>query len=160
VNKKMIKEMKMKLKQFFCGSLCKETPFKFKSSTPIEGDTVRTILKEAYPNAEIRIADSYYDLVPYSELLRWLNTDSLEQMHWIIDIWDCDDFARESRCRMMRLNRINNMNLVYAYCEGWVPGGYHAFNLSICDGIKIIEPQNDDTKDWKKSDYQPDFIQV
>jgi hypothetical protein len=117
-------------------------------------------LREAYPDAYIRIADESYDIVSYSELLRWLNTDSLDKMRYIADIGDCDDFARESRCRMMRLNRIHNKNFIYAYCEGWVPGGYHAFNLSLCGGIKIIEPQNDDTKDWKKSDYKPDFIQL
>lgn len=147
------------LKQILC-SFCKEKPFRFKTTTPIEGDVIRAIFREAYPDAEIRIADGLYDIVSFSELKRWLNTDSLSEMRYIKDIWDCDDFARESRCRMLRLNRIHNKNFMYAYVEGYTPMGYHAFSSSLCDGIKIIEPQNDDTKGWKKSNYKPDFIQL
>lgn len=152
------------LKQLICTRLCTEQkPFLFSpgSITPIKGSTLRTILKEAYPYAHIRIADVSYDVISYSELLRWLNADSLDKMRYIAEIADCDDFARESRCRMMRLNRIHHKNFMYAYCEGNTLLGYHAFNLSFCGGeIKIIEPQNDDTRGWHKSDYKPDFIQL
>lgn len=153
-----------KLKQFICTLLCTEPKsFMFLPGEiiSIKGGILRTILKEAYPNAHIRIADGSYDIVSYNELKRWLNTDSLDKMRYIAEIVDCDDFARESRCRMMRLNRIHNKNFMYAYCEGHTPMGYHAFNLSFCDGeMKIIEPQNDDTRGWHKSDYKPDFIQL
>lgn len=152
------------LKHLICSFLCAEQkPFVFLSGEiiPIKGSTLRTILKQAYPDAHIRIADGLYNIVSYSELKRWLNTDSLNKIRYIKDIWDCDDFARESRCRMIRLNRIHHKNFMYAYCEGYTPVGYHAFNLSFCDGnIKIIEPQNSDTQDWHKSDYKPDFIQL
>ena len=152
-----------KLKQIICASLCAKKPFVFpsRSITPIKGSTLWTILKDAYPDAHIRIADSKYHIIPYTELKRWLNADSLNNMRYIAEIADCDDFARESRCRMLHLNRAHHRNFIYAYCEGNTPMGYHAFNLSFCDGdIKIIEPQNDDTKGWKKSDYNPDFIQL
>ena len=153
-----------KLKQLICALLCTEKkPFAFSpdSLTPIKGSTLQTILEEAYPDAHIRIADHPYNIFSYSELIRWLNADSLDKMRYIKDIWDCDNFALESRCRMLQLNRAHLKNFVYAYCEGYTPIGYHAFNLSFCDGdIKIIEPQNDDTKDWHKSDYKPDFIQL
>ena len=151
------------LKTLICTFLCKQKSFTFLPSdiTSIKGDTLRAILKHVYPDAYIKIADIPYDIVSYSELERWLNTDSLDKIQYIKDIWDCDDFARESRCRMMRLNRAHKRNFVYAYCEGYTPMGYHAFNLSFCNGdIKIIEPQNDDTKSWHKSDYKPDFIQL
>ena len=152
------------LKQLICSFLCAEQKsfiFSSDSIMPIKGSTLRTILKEAYPDAHIRIADGSYDIFSHSELLRWLNTDSLDKIRYIKDIWDCDDFARESRCRMMRLNRIYHKNFMYAYCEGKTPLGYHTFNLSFCDGaIKIVEPQNDDTRDWRKSDFKPDFIQL
>ena len=153
---------KFSVKKYICSLLC-ERPFVFLpgDTIPIKGSTLGTILKVTYPEADIRIADLPYNIVSYSELLRWLSVDSLDKVRYIADIWDCDDFARESRCRMMRLNRIHNMNFMYAYVEGWTPMGYHAFNLSFCDGnIKIIEPQNDDTKDWRFSDYKPDFIQL
>lgn len=151
------------IKKLICSLLCEEKPFAFLPSSiiPIKGTTLRTILKVSYPDAHIRIADGSYDVISYTELLRWLNTDSLDKIRHIKDIWDCDDFARESRCRALRLNRIHKQNFMYAYCEGYTPMGYHAFNLSFCDGsLRIIEPQNDDTKDWHKSDYKPDFIQV
>ena len=52
-------------------------------------------------------------------------------------------------------------NLAYGECWGNTLRGYHAFCLAYCEGeIKILEPQNDDTKDWKKSDYKPDFIKI
>lgn len=152
------------LKQLICTFLCAEQkPFIFSpdSILPIRGNTLRTILKETYPDAHIRIADGPYNIISYRELKRWLNTDSLDKMRYIKDIWDCDDFARESRCRMLRLNRRYQKNFMYAYCEGYTPIGYHAFNLSFCGGnIKIIEPQNDDTGGWHRSDYKLDFIQL
>lgn len=152
------------LKRILCNLLCdreKTSVFLPGETIPIKGSTLRTILKEAYPDAHIRIADHSYDIFSHSELIRWLNTDSLNKIRYIRDIWDCDDFARESRCRMLRLNRMHRKNFMYAYCEGYTPMGYHAFNLSFCDGeIKIIEPQNDDTRGWHKSDYKPDFIQI
>ena len=156
--------MKATLRQLICTFLCaKQKPFAFSpgSLTPTKSSTLRTVLEEAYPDAHIRIADKSYDVISYSELLRWLNTDSLNKIQYIKDIWDCDDFARESRCRIMRLNRIHKKNFMYAYSEGYTPLGYHAFNLSFCDGkLRIIEPQNDDTKEWHKSDFKPDFIQL
>jgi len=124
-------------KQLICAFLCTgRKPFVFSpgSVTHIKGSTLRTFLKEAYPDAHIRIADSTYNIVSYAELIRWLNTDSLDKMRYIAEIADCDDFARESRCRMMRLNRIHHKNFMYAYCEGNTPMGYHAFDLSFCDG--------------------------
>ena len=154
----------MSIKKRICSLLCKEgKSFAFLPGevVPIENSTIRTILKQTYPGAHVRIADGLYNIVSYSELLRWLNTDSLDKMRYIKDVLDCDDFARESRCRIMRLNRAHGKNFMYAYCEGYTPMGYHAFCLSFCDGsIKIVEPQNDDTKDWHKSDYKPDFIQL
>lgn len=156
--------MMTRLYKFLKRILCAEQkPFTFSpdSLTPIKGSTLRAILKEAYPDAHIRIADHSYDAFSHSELIRWLNTDSLDKMRYIKDIWDCDNFALESRCRMLRLNRAHHKNFVYAYCEGDTPLGYHAFSLSFCDGVLWIpEPQNDDTKGWHKSDYKPDFIQL
>jgi len=152
----------MNIKKYICSLLC-EKPFAFLpgETTPIKGSTIGTILKNAYPEAHIRIADLPYNIVSYSELIRWLGVDSLDEIRYMETVFDCDDFARESRCWMMRLNRIHNKNFMYAYVEGYTPLGYHAFNLSFCDGeIKIIEPQNDDTKGWQFSDYKPDFIQL
>ena len=139
-------------------------PFKFSEENMkrMWGHYLEGILKKVYPDAEIRIADRWYTINSFSETVRWLEADSLDKMRYLKTVRDCDDFARESRCRMMRLNRDNTQrNWMYAYCEGNTPEGYHAFNLVVDNNLKIwiIEPQNDTTCLWKTSEYRPDFIQ-
>ena len=131
--------------------------FTFKDTRDISGSELMRVISSAYPDAHIYIADVAYKHVSYDELLRWLNEDSLDQMRWVEDIWDCDNFAVESYYRAHKVVG----NLVYGECWGDTPTGYHAFCIAYCDGkIKIIEPQNDDTSDWEKSDYKPDFIKI
>ncbi len=138
--------------------ICDQQPlFTFKETHDISGSELMQVISSAYPDARIYIADAVYKHISYDELLRWLNEDSLDRMRWVEDIWDCDDFAVESYCRAHKVVG----NLVYGECWGDTPTGYHAFCLAYCDDkIKIIEPQNDDTNDWKKSDYKPDFIKI
>jgi len=154
----------MNLRHIICQALCpKQKPFRFENADyDIFAHEIVDIIEKAYPDAELRISDRMYIIPPYSELIRWLNTDSLNEMRYLKTVSDCDDFALESRCRIRELGRINNVNYLYAYCEGCVPAGYHAFNLTIRSEdmqIIIIEPQNDETMHWKQSDYKPDFIQ-
>jgi len=131
--------------------------FTFKETYTISGSELMRVISSAYPDAHIYIADAEYKHVSYDELLRWLNEDSLDQMCWVEDIWDCDNFAVESYCRVHKVVG----NLAYGECWGNTPTGYHVFCIAYCiDKIKIIEPQNDDTKDWKKIDYKPDFIKI
>lgn len=142
------------LQPYICG---RQPHFKFKETYDISGSELRRVISSVYPNARIYIADAIYKYVSYDELVRWLNEDSLDQMRWVENIWDCDNFAVESYCRAHKAVG----NLAYGECWGNTPIGYHAFCLAHCDGkIKIIEPQNDDTKDWKKSDYKPDIIKI
>jgi len=84
-------------------------------------------------------------------------------MRWVEDIWDCDNFSLESFCMMKRLGEQLGINPAYGEAWGGTPLGYHAFNIAYVkrgemQKIVIIEPKNDDTKEWKKSDYKPDFI--
>ena len=104
-------------------------------------------------------------MVKWDELVEWLNRDSLSEMRWLEDVWDCDDFADESSCRMHILGRIQNKNFAYRIAWGETPLGFHAFCIAyiVKDDKKklvITEPQNDDTKDWKMSDYKPSFIKI
>lgn len=131
--------------------------FTFKETHDISGSELMRVISSAYPDARIYIADAAYKHVSYDELLRWLNEDSLDKMCWVKDIWDCDNLAVESYCRAHKVVG----NLAYGECWGNTPTGYHVFCIAYCTGkVKIIEPQNDDTNDWKKVDYKPDFIKI
>jgi uncharacterized protein YhaN len=137
--------------------------FRFQFSERVSGDEIYEALRNAFPKASIRMADAYYDIIMWDELLQWLNEDSLNEMKWCEDVWDCDDFADQSACRMHLLGRIQNKNFAYRIAWGNTPLGYHAFCLAYVlkneiREIVIIEPQNDDTKEWRRSDYKPDYI--
>ncbi len=153
------------LKKWLCSKLnCEVEPtFRFRRTYPITWSELARCLRDAYPNATLKVADVNYHYVEWEELLIWLNIDSLDRMRWIDDIWDCDNFSLESFCRMKRLGEQLGINPAYGEAWGRTPLGYHAFNITYVrkgeeEKIIIIEPRNDDTKEWKRSDYKPDFI--
>ena len=165
------------LQKLFCTRVLKEKEeleqqlerylptFRFKFTLPVSGSELTAALREAFPEADLRIHDATYDMVNWDELIEWLNKDSLSEMRWLPEIWDCDDFADESSCRMHILGRIQEKNFAYRIAWGDTPMGYHAFSIAyVLKGgdkkIIIPEPQNDDTRGWKKSDYKPDFIKI
>jgi len=135
--------------------------FRFKEAGIISGHELHLKLQELNPDARVYIADGIYVYVREEELDRWLNSDSLDKMVWLTDVWDCDNFAAESFCRAHR--RLGN--IAYGIAWGQTNAGYHGFNVALVEvsgelAVRIIEPQNDDTRDWKKSDYKPDFIKI
>ena len=163
--------------KLFCSSLLKRNQeleellerylpsFRFTYTLQVQGKELEEALRKAFPEANIKIHDAFYDMVKWDELVEWLNRDSLSEMRWLEDVWDCDDFADESSCRMHILGRIQNKNFAYRIAWGDTPMNYHAFCIAyvLKDGDKkvvIVEPQNDDTLGWKKSDYKPDFIKI
>lgn len=156
-----------RLKTWLCSKLkCEAEPtFRFRRTYPITGGELARCLRKAYPASQLKVADVTYHYVEWEELLTWLKTDSLDKMRWIDDIWDCDNFSLESFCRMKRLGALLGINIAYGEAWGDTPLGYHAFNIAYVkkdemQKIVIIEPRNDDTKGWKKSDYKPDFIKI
>ena len=129
----------------------------------VSGTTLYHTLTNTFPEARIYMTDGNYKYMTFDELVRWLNTDSLDEMRWIEDIWDCDNFSVESYCRIHRYKTLDNI----AYGESWgdTPAGFHAFNIAYIGTLAkgklvIIEPQNDNTKDWKQSDFKPTFIKI
>jgi len=92
--------------------------FRFSYTMQVSGDEVRKALEKVFPLANLRIGDSSYDIVKWDELLDWLNKDSLSEIKWCKDIWDCDDFADESACRMHLLGRIQEKNFGYRIAWG------------------------------------------
>ena len=163
--------------KLFCSSLLKRNQeleellerylpsFRFTFTQRVRGEELKNALRAAFPEADIKIHDAFYDMVKWEELVEWLNKDSLSEMQWIEDIFDCDDFADESSCRMHILGKIQEKNFAYRIAWGDTPMGYHAFCIAyVLKGddkrIVILEPQNDYTQGWKKSDYKPDFIKI
>lgn len=140
--------------------------FRFKSTMSVQGDELASALRKAFPTLKtLKIADSVYDMVKKDELVEWLNEDSLSDMCWLETVNDCDDFAIESTCRIKILSRIQIKNIAYGEAWGNTPMGYHAFCVAyVLKGddkkVIVVEPQNDDTQGWKKSDYKPDFIKI
>jgi hypothetical protein len=121
------------LKKWLCSKLrCGIEPtFRFRRTYPIAWSELARCLREAYYNAQLKVADVNYHYVEWEELLIWLNTDSLDKMRWIDDIWDCDNFSLESFCRMKRLGALLGINITYGEAWGDTPLGYHAFKHSI-----------------------------
>lgn len=158
----------VKLLQIFCKIFCSNSSiFKFKITSQISGNEFKQLLQDAFPTLKtLKIADNIYHIFKWTELKDWLNKDSLSEMRWIEDINDCDDFAMESTCRIKRVGRMQSKNLAYGIGWGATPMGYHAFCVACIISknddkkIIIIEPQNDDTREWQKSDYKPDFIKI
>ena len=165
------------LRKLFCTDLIKENEelkeqlerylptFRFKYTRAVHGDELSEAMQKAFPEAELRMHDADYEMVKWDELIEWLNKDSLSEMYWCEDVFDCDDFADESSCRMHVLGEIQNKNFAYRIAWGKTPMGYHAFCIAYVlknneKKIVIVEPQNDITKHWKESDYKPDFIKI
>lgn len=165
------------LRKLFCAGLVKENEelkeqleiylpaFRFKFTQSILGKELEGALRKAFPEADLRIHDAFYDIVKWDELVEWLNEDSLSELRWVEDIFDCDDFADESSCRIHVLGRIQNKNFAYRIAWGKTPLGYHAFCIAYVlkdnkKEIVIVEPQCDDVKTWGKSDYHPSFIKI
>lgn len=165
------------LQKLFCSNIIKENEqlkeqlerylpsFRFTFTQPVSGKELEEAIRKAFPKADLRMHDAKYDMIKWDELVEWLNEDSLSEMQWCEDIFDCDDFADESSCRIHILGRIQNKNFVYRIAWGDTPLGFHAFCIAyvVKDDNKkliIVEPQNNDTQDWKLSDYKPSFIKI
>lgn len=126
------------------------------------GKHVYIVLHDAFPNAHIRVADAEYSTMSLDEFNKWIKTDDVSTNSYRSEWRDCDDYAHEIKCRILRIGQEYKTTITVAYCEGSSPGGYHAFNILIdnTDKIWVLEPQTDMLTLWDDSTYTPDFIQV
>ena len=127
------------------------------------GEHIRKVLRAAYPDAHIRIADEDYSTISIDEFNRWLKTDDVSDMSWEKNYRDCDDIARAIRCRIFAIGQEYKTSITVAYCEGYTSTGeYHAFNIVVTndDNVYILEPQTDCLSLANDSSYTPDFIQL
>ena len=123
---------------------------------------IQRVLQKQFPNATIRIPDMNLSAPTRAEFEAWLQEDNVSTRTYHPEWFDCDDFARAIRCKMFKTGQNYQTTLTIAYCEGYTPGGYHAYNLLIADtdAIYIIEPQNDRVITADSSKYRTDFIQL
>lgn len=152
------------LRRLVCAHLCKpeEEPHPFSILRHRTGQHIRDVLHRQYPGARIRIADADYSAPTLREFEAWLRADPVSEMVYRNEWRDCDDSARALRCAVFKVGHALKTTLAVAYCEGYAPEGYHAYNLLIDseDTVWIVEPQSDHCVEASRSSYMTDFIQL
>lgn len=154
----------MTLRQQLCKLLCppEEQEIPFMTLRHRSGQHIRSVLQKQCPNARLKIRDREYSTLNLEEFNRWIQADCISERQYYADWQDCDDFADAIRCKIFQTAHTLQTTLVVLYCEGYVEGGYHAFNMLLDDkdNIYIIEPQNDHVVPEAESTYFPDFIML
>lgn len=153
------------LRALICPPPCEDEPVvrPFTILHHVPGSHVRSMLRAAFPEAHIRIADADYSTVSLDEFNAWLKNDDVSEMRYYAQHFDCDDSARAIRCRIFAIGQAYKTTIAVAYCEGYTSTGeYHAFNIFLDsdDDLWILEPQTDFVSTPDESDYKPDFIQL
>ena len=127
----------------------------------------------ANQNANISCADGKYNVIDW-ETWEWIkDLDLLDQMIWIENFHDCDNFAFHFSSRASTFYLLNSCGVcfgrIYDDSGKWI--GNHAFNIIATDSgngleFMIYEPMNDQ---WKKMagkrtrldfgwNYEPDWV--
>ena len=153
----------MTIRQRICHYLCKKPAPERPTFTTLRhraGQHIRQKLQVQFPAANIRIADADYSAPTRQEFDAWLLEDQVSTRAYHPEWYDCDDFARALRCKAFQIGQDYKTTLTIAYCEGYTPNGYHAYNLLIdnLDAIYIIEPQNDNVIPIEVCGWRTDFI--
>ena len=150
------------IKRMIC-NLCKEEPqHPFTTLKHRSGQHIRNVLRTAFPDAEIKIADKEYSSPTMGEFNRWILRDCTSEYNYFKEYFDCDNFARMLRCAMFKINMSYKTEITMPYCEGDSPEGYHAFNAVVTsnDDVFIVEPQSDEVVPYRESVNKPDFVQL
>lgn len=152
------------IRQRICNYLCEKPPkrnpftiLKRRNSTHISNT-----LYDQFHGAHIRIRDKTLNAPTRKEFEAWLKNDPGNLKKYHAEWYDCDDFAIALRHEMVKIGQAYKTTLTVMYCEGYMPSGYHAYNMLIdnTDAIYIIEPQNDHVVPVDDSKYLTDFIQL
>ena len=154
----------MTIRQRLCEYLCNkpEPERPFTELRNRSAPHILQILQKTFPIAIIRIPDMELSEPTRKEFEAWLQNDIISDKTYHRNWFDCDDFARAIRCKMFKIGQNYKTTLTVAYCEGYAPGGYHAYNILIddTDAVFIIEPQNDRIVPADESAYRTYFIQL
>lgn len=123
---------------------------------------LRTILSEAFPGTEIKLADTTYQYTTLAELQRWNSFDPTNELKYRAEQLDCDKYALTDMANFKSENNYQLGNGVFGIAWGSVPFGYHAWNIAYADEeLIMVEPQHDTLMLWKDDKtYKPDFIYI
>ena len=153
----------MMLKTLLCGLFCDDAVQKpFTTLRHRSGQHLRLVLQKQFPNAHIRIPDTDLSAPSLKDVETWLRKDQTSEKKYHAEWYDCEDFAREVRCKMFKIGQGYKTTVTVAYCEGYNPKHYHGYNMLIDDRdhVFIIEPQNDHCVPADQSEYRTDFIEL
>ena len=151
------------LKTLLCGLFCDDAvPKPFTTLRHRSGQHLRLVLQKQFPNAQIRIPDTNLSTPSLKDVEAWLRKDLTSEKKYQTEWYDCEDFAREIRCKMFKIGQAYKTTIAIAYCEGYTLNGYHGYNMLIDDRdqVYIIEPQNDHCVPVGESEYRTTFIQL
>ena len=138
-------------------------PFKVNTVTLTESEllsVINDIYRKTFVNARWFRLDKNYYTVGYETFKKIIEWDWTDTRKYLVDVFDCDDFAVYFKARMAIEFNINAIAVVLDYSSA------HAYNIVIlkdCSGVRwyIYEPQTDqlfkfeerDTKYYAMRDY-------
>lgn len=78
----------------------------------------------------VQVNDTEYDIIPLAEwqdlFVPWMPDQNLA---YVGRLQDCDDYEMETEYWAQKWGLTHNVNLCLGAANGWVPGGYHAWNI-------------------------------
>lgn len=143
-------------------------PFFFSEAPQqIHGNELRNVLRDAFPAAELKLADAEYKYVSIEEIKRFLAWDTANERTYRVNEYDCDDYALQLMAHFRSVDGHKLGNSAFGIAWGNTASlGYHAFNITY-DGSRIvfIEPQTDELWSYKDNKingkkYEVDFIMM
>ena len=96
------------------------------------------------PYSKIFVPDPLMDLPDLAEVELFLELDKTDQLPFVADKWDCDNYAAVLRTKAMLYSKSIKKNWAFGECESDRYGG-HRFNIVVVKPRRVlfIEPQDD-----------------
>lgn len=98
------------------------------------------------PFSHIYIPDPLMDLPDLGEVKLFLRLDKTNELPFVVDEWDCDNFSAILRTKAMLYSRLIKKKWAFGECESDKYGG-HRFNIVTVKPYAFayfIEPQTDE----------------
>lgn len=96
------------------------------------------------PRSHIHVPDPLMDLPSLEDVKLFLKLDKTNELPFITDKWDCDNYAATLRTKAMLYSKSIKKNWAFGECESNIYGG-HRFNIVTVKKryVYFIEPQDD-----------------
>lgn len=116
---------------------------------------VRKILNFRFKGLIFNWNDARYRTVSISEFMKILKEDKTNNLKYISETFDCENFAAIFKNRLALYYGITAVGVVLNYKGG------HAFNVVVCsDGVYVLEPQTDAIWGARENDKKGKFYQI